>query len=77
MHTELGLVETSPAHSTSAEEDTVYPDEQTRIEGIILMGHQDYLSPCITCMLQGWQGEEELADLTIQAKAAVLLSRKR
>lgn len=43
MHTELGLVETSPAHSTSAEEDTVYPDEQTRIEEIILMGHQDYL----------------------------------
>lgn len=43
MHTELGLVETSPAHSTSTEEDTVYPDEQTRIEEIILMGHQDYL----------------------------------
>lgn len=32
MHTESGLIETSPAYSTPAEGKTVYTDGQTRIE---------------------------------------------
>lgn len=63
---------------TGLQRDTVYPDGETRIEERNYFSGTSGLRVAIRFRhAVGMAGEEESTDLTIQVKAAVLLSIKR